>query len=770
MIRCLSCFNIYDDGLGVCPFCGALTEVKATLPYQLTPGTVIGDRYIVGVSIGITDQCIIYKAFDIDSDRIIAVREFYPNKIATRTEGTEDVIINDGSEGKFEDLKYRFLVEARTMAKLGFTRNLVNTYECFEENNTAYIAMELLEGETLGDYLKENTEQISPDFVIFVANEVGNALIALHKEGIIHRNVTPDNIFMCNSNEITIKLLDPVSLSTSNDGNDTLLNNGYSSIEQYSNKNKPDVRADVYALGATLYTMLTGAKPEESAQRKTLDTVRSPREIDPSIPENLSNTVMKAMSVDKFFRFKSVLDFLAAINGEKKIIPLKKEKTLFISILIAGIVAVIALITVVVCLIKGNLDNKPVETYESSTAAEESLVTTSVASDPTPTPTPTPTPSPSPTPTPTPTPNPLIDVYAAYRDVLTDYESKMRIVEEADKAWIDDELNTCALTDLTGDGIPELLIIYCSDEENGVDWDTSYMGYVYADLSIYTVLPGETTATDILHVPQVAGFQVWGRKFPDVILLSNGNLFIFYEEGDSFWIQSYSEYAFDGSSFQKVNSLVFETDYDADDSDKYTYNGNEVSESDFNAQINNYIGMFTDVLMMFPISEGYDDWSAALLNTSNCSLSFDEAWEILNSTQDAENNSTEETQNTEITTTEPAPTETYVDSTEPEPAAIDNSYYVDALSGWWHKVGGLPDSASYYYKFTETDMEVYFLNENGELVFQSASPVTYEMSPEGEIIVNRGGGYYYLMNEYGDLDCCWDDNGYSGTDSLWREE
>ncbi len=133
--------------------------------------------------------------------------------------------------------------------------------------------------------------------------------------------------------------------------------------------------------------------------------------------------------------------------------------------------------------------------------------------------------------------------------------------------------------------------------------------------------------------------------------------------------------------------------------------------------------------------------------------------------------STEETQETETTATEPPQIETTVEPTEPdpEPAAIDNSYYVDALSGWWHKTGGLPDSAAYYYKFTETDMEVYFLDESGELIFQSASPVTYELSSEGEIIVNQGGGGYYLMNEYGDLDCCWDDNGYSGTDSLWRE-
>ena len=79
--------------------------------------------------------------------------------------------------------------------------------------------------------------------------------------------------------------------------------------------------------------------------------------------------------------------------------------------------------------------------------------------------------------------------------------------------------------------------------------------YCYSDLRIFTVLPGETSATEMLHIPQVGGFQTWGRKFPDVILLSNGNLLVSFEEGDSWWMWSYFEYALSGSPFQQVNEI-----------------------------------------------------------------------------------------------------------------------------------------------------------------------------------------------------------------------
>ena len=120
---------------------------------------------------------------------------------------------------------------------------------------------------------------------------------------------------------------------------DIILKPGYSPVEQYDNTASIGTWTDIYALGATLYVMLTGEKPDESTNRKVSDALLSPHEIDPSIPVNLSNAIMKAMAVNRHLRFKTVEDFLKAINGEKKIISLKKEKRLRAGKRLAGIIA-----------------------------------------------------------------------------------------------------------------------------------------------------------------------------------------------------------------------------------------------------------------------------------------------------------------------------------------------------------------------------------------------------------------------------------------------
>jgi hypothetical protein len=162
-----------------------------------------------------------------------------------------------------------------------------------------------------------------------IANEVGNALKSLHEKGIIHRDVAPDNIYICAGKEIKIKLMDlgAAKLADSTDDViDIILKPGYSPTEQYDNSRNIGPWTDVYALAATLYVMITGVKPDESTNRKIHDEVVPPRALNPQISENLSNAIMKAMAIEKHMRFKTVQEFLSAINGERKIIPLAKEK------------------------------------------------------------------------------------------------------------------------------------------------------------------------------------------------------------------------------------------------------------------------------------------------------------------------------------------------------------------------------------------------------------------------------------------------------------
>lgn len=329
MNKCYSCFNECDDNISICPFCGGEISLEPKEPVHLIPGTVLADRYIVGRAVGAGGFGIIYNAWDTKLDTLVAVKEFFAGRLVTRAAKTKEVIINKKSQAEFQYRKARFLAEARNMAKFGAHRSIPNVFEFFEENNTAYIVMELLHGVGLNDYLRNNGGKIDVDFAVMIANEIGNALKSMHEIGIIHRDVAPDNIYINSDKDLSIKLLDLGAAKLADATEeviDIILKPGYSPVEQYDNTMSIGPWTDVYALGASLYVMLTGVKPDEATNRKIEDTVVPPHELNSDISENLSNTIMKAMALDKHMRFKNITEFLKAINGEKKVTTLAKEK------------------------------------------------------------------------------------------------------------------------------------------------------------------------------------------------------------------------------------------------------------------------------------------------------------------------------------------------------------------------------------------------------------------------------------------------------------
>ncbi len=329
MAICYSCFKEFDEKFGICPYCGNIYNTEPKEAIYLAPGTFLGERYFLGDVVGAGGFGVIYRAWDTKLETIVAVKEFLAARLMTRAAGEKEVIVNKKSIEEFKYRKRRFLAEAKDMAKFGAHRSIPNVFDFFEENGTAYIVMELLNGEGLNEYLQENDGKTNLDFAKYIANEVGFALISLHENGIIHCDVAPDNIYLCSGKELKIKLLDLGAAKlaeTTEEVIDIILKPGYSPVEQYDTTKGIGPWTDVYALGATVYVMLTGIKPDESTNRKIFDQVIPPHELDENIPENLSNAVMKAMAVEKHLRFKNVADFLNAINGKKKVISLAKEK------------------------------------------------------------------------------------------------------------------------------------------------------------------------------------------------------------------------------------------------------------------------------------------------------------------------------------------------------------------------------------------------------------------------------------------------------------
>ena len=326
LIKCGNCFEQYEYEYELCPHCGYVQGEPAKELYHLYPGMILNDRYVVGQVLGFGGFGITYKVWDKHLDTILAIKEYYPSGLVNRTPGTKKVsLFAKNRQREYAHGLMRFLDEARNMAKFNSHKSIINVFEYFEENDTAYIVMEYLDGLTLNDFLKNN--RLDAETSVSLIYHVCDALKDIHAAGIIHRDVSPDNIFICTNNAIKLIDFGAARFSANEETLMTIiLKPGFAPPEQYEKINIQGPWTDIYALGATLYYMVTGVKPEESTNRKIADTLVPPMELNNAIPENISNTIMKAMAIDKHLRFISIVEFEKALSGNKRVLPVSKEK------------------------------------------------------------------------------------------------------------------------------------------------------------------------------------------------------------------------------------------------------------------------------------------------------------------------------------------------------------------------------------------------------------------------------------------------------------
>ncbi len=327
-MRCLQCMKEYHSEYEMCPYCGYIQNTDPKELYFLRPGTIIADRYVIGVSIGSGGFGITYKAWDQTLSKIVAIKEYYPAGLVNRVPGEKKMIIYSGSrERECANGKVRFLEEARNMAKFNTHPNIINVYDFFEENNTAYIIMEFLDGENYKEYIKAQGGRVPVEKALEVTRAVLDALSEVHKSGILHRDISPDNIFICKDGRI--KLIDfgaaRFSSVESAMTRSVILKPGFAPPEQYQTKSKQGPWTDIYAVGATLYRAVTGNVPEESVNRVEEDRLTDPIKFCPEISQNLNIIIMRSMAILPELRFQSTAEFLSALDSGGNIKDVRKE-------------------------------------------------------------------------------------------------------------------------------------------------------------------------------------------------------------------------------------------------------------------------------------------------------------------------------------------------------------------------------------------------------------------------------------------------------------
>ena len=317
---CGNCFNNTLNEQNICTLCGFDGGYNRRLaPHALPAGAILNGRYIIGRILGQGGFGITYTARDHQTGELVAVKEFYPDSMVTRTDLTEVTPFLGERGENFAYGKETFLQEAETMAQFIGNPNIVRVYSYFEENGTAYFVMEYVDGVSYLDYLKQRGGKIEFADALKILLPVMDALSAVHEKNIIHRDVTPDNIYI--SKDGTVKLLDfgaaRYSLGNASRSLDVILKHGFAPREQYKRRGRQGPYTDVYSLGATLYYSVTGIRPDDALERVDEDLVALPSTLGVTISKEQEAALMKAMALDPENRYQTMAEFRDALMCAK---------------------------------------------------------------------------------------------------------------------------------------------------------------------------------------------------------------------------------------------------------------------------------------------------------------------------------------------------------------------------------------------------------------------------------------------------------------------
>ena len=280
--------------------------------YSLQRNTGLIGRYVIQEVLGQGGFGITYLGIDKLYGNKVAIKEYYPQKIAMRKAQYEDVVTVTSIEEKnnYDKGKKRFLDEAQVMARFNKNEGIVKILDFFEANNTAYIVMEYLEGITLKQYLgKYGVLQFRK--LIEMMLPLLEALIEIHSQGLIHRDISPDNIMVQHNGKL--KLMDfGAARDYTESGNKSLtviLKSGYAPPEQYQTHGVQGPWTDIYALCATIYKCLTGITPPDAIARVMDDKFKEPDQLDGKLSPDIKKILWKGMNIFPEERYQDIVEF-----------------------------------------------------------------------------------------------------------------------------------------------------------------------------------------------------------------------------------------------------------------------------------------------------------------------------------------------------------------------------------------------------------------------------------------------------------------------------
>ena len=280
----------------------------------LSPGACLASgEYRIEQPLGQGGFGITYRGIDTRLNRAVAVKEFFPE--GCWREGSTVISAGRWNSDNYSSAKQKFLLEGQTLGQFNHP-GIVQVFYYFEENNTAYMVMEYLQGKTLGELIKQRQGKLNQAHALKLIAKVAKALEILHQAQFLHRDIKPDNIMLADDGRVVLIDFGAARDFTANctARYTTTLTPGYAPLEQYGRALKNGAFTDIYALGSTLYHLLTGQAPISAIERAAGVELKTVKEIAPEISSHVSEAIAGAMVMDVTKRLQSVREFLDLLD------------------------------------------------------------------------------------------------------------------------------------------------------------------------------------------------------------------------------------------------------------------------------------------------------------------------------------------------------------------------------------------------------------------------------------------------------------------------